>query len=1068
MNGRFDDNTPWGELLRTFYGKTMILGTYSDHELQFMAQRIPNQDFISSTWVETHTFLCQWPTIEYSNIANYYIGNIDGIIGQRTPEENLSMDIIGQEITGHQLLGLCFTDRMALMLDRSNLEVNSPRVARRLRGSCAAVAATKGYFPAQAVALKLLEDTSSKCLERVRANDASLRWQWNAVSTGYILAWKFAHENPEEYESALRDFRKSGGYNSHYICPLPKNNLTYAASGLLHNPLAWLTGYPLHRAAVYGDVVELERLLKSHHVDSVDSVGETALQRACMAGASSSVRYLIQHGADPTIQSKRLGTVPLHWLFVFEPKEVYDTAILLTSKGKSVLNNFSTPGTTAFHYPFEWPVGTPLEWAVLSNRSEAVNVLLELGSTIDSAINFFPGPPNWNKHVYGVKPEDRVYGLDGMDVDPNRKLWSFWIYYTTEQYRLPVVQNSPSYQTQFKLLSSGNLGGQQGGRKIKHIFNTYGGDLNTAILENDFDALKQLVDLGADINHFTRVRGTEKTVLMTAIDEGNLDMVRLLLDHGALLNGDDHPAPMRPLRSAVNQNNLGIIKILLERGAEVNALSKPPHGTALLGAISRDQHSIIQLLLQYNADPLIECEGCTNALEAAALRGNSGIVDLILERGGDPNTPGVYDPIGNAIQQAAYYGNARILRSLLDKGGDPNIRGGLYETAIQAAINPSTHRMWKHQTAAVQLLLNRGVDVTINGGKYGSVMQAAACSADSVLAELLLKAGAPVDIGGGPHGSALQAAVSWNDDLRLIELLLDRGADPDFGGDEKWGSPLQLAVHRGNEKQVELLLRRGADPNKPGGSHENTLKTAEKSGNIRIFQMLLEWGAQDESEPDRWKSMLDMVSTAPTSHADIRSARLLLKQCFERQKIPGVISSSELAKRVLDFAQYWLVELSGRHEGVEAPEDMQNTPYLQVKIKSWPSKDTRVRRIVFRIKSRDAELVKMPKLHREGPYHHSQTWFEVGLRSTTSTPPDQSRLTVQRNFCGSLSSRSHHITWDADSNDLRISKFLNDLKPGSIVDVYARSTTGKHPDLNFVESVEVLTFYGNRAFPIPR
>ncbi|KAL7270782.1 hypothetical protein RUND412_006504 [Rhizina undulata] len=1063
VNGRFDDNTPWGELLNTNSGKTMILGSYS-HFSSFMIQSIPSDDAVSISWQEIHIFLNECPGSLYNHIATYYIENIDAIIIQRTQDENLSKEILGQDITGHQLLGLCFNDRLPILHYRLDANTQTGlRGARRQRASCAVVAATKGYFPAQAVASKLLNDTGSKLLKVVHDNDT--KWQWNAVSTGYILAWKFSLENPEEHESALKHFRKLGGYNRHYICPLPKgnSNLVYNTSGILRNPLAGLSPktYPFHYAAVHDDVSGIERLLaKRYLINSTDGIGETALHMACMAGAYNTVRCLIKNGADPTIKSKRLGTVPLHWLFLFEPDHVHEIARLLTSTDKSVLNQLSDPDNRAFHFPFSWPVGTPLAWAVLSNRAEAVNSLLELGSTLESITDFFPGPHKWSWSDISA-----VNFREGGNDDPYRKLWSFWIYHDMEKYRLPVVQQNLSYQKQLNILSSVTAPWAQ--KQTLAVFGTFGNRLNTAVEENDFDFVKQLIEQGADVNRVVKNQyGEASTPLMAAIAQRNPDIVQLLLNKGAIFDGPDYPNLETPLLWAVQRRHLGIIEMLLQKGAKVNTQSTGNYGhrgTALFEAASRGLSEIAKLLLQYNTDPLVMTEGHGNCLEGAAYSNNAELVELFLKAGADPNTPGKISEIGNAIQQAAHHGNAKILRSLLERGGDPNIRGGQYETALQAAINPSIHRMWKHQTHVVRLLLEKGADATVEGGKYGSIMQAAACSTDFDLAKLLLDAGAPLDIGGGPHGSALQAAVSWTDDLKLMQLLLDHGADPNFGAGEKFDSALSLAVKKGNEKQVELLLRRGAHPNGQDGLHGNASKPAVMPGNTRISQMLLDWGPRDNAELDQWNSLV-----AHTSHPNIASVRVILSQRFEKSKrnVPGVLSSVELAEKVIDFAEYWLAELAQRHEQLQLSKDTIDTPYLQVNVKSWPSADTRVQRIIFRIKSHKVEPVNMPELPLgDLNDNSSHPWLEVGVRSKNSTSsPNQTPLIAERIFCSSLTTRTHNTIWDLNNNfDLQISKVPSGLEPGDTVDLYVKSQVAEEQQVNYVDSAEVIIFYSYKT-----
>ncbi|KAG0130180.1 hypothetical protein HOY82DRAFT_579426 [Tuber indicum] len=310
------------------------------------------------SWLPMHKFLEEVDADMYANIASHYVNGIDEV--SQKPRVNISADLVGREISGYQLLGLCFSRR----LDDLELGVDRAKVYRRKRGACAAVSAMRGYLPAQAVCKLLLGSNNGRFREMLEDNDT--KWQRDAVASGFLLAWKFAHEHPEEYALALSDFRQSGGYNAHYAYNTIEKESAYSPSGLLYDvqgPLGWLRNYPLHKAAALGQITEVERLVESGYgIDSLDIGGETPLQRACMAGHASTSRYLVRRGADVTLKSKLLGTVPLHWLFVFEPSEANDMADMLTGREKENLEEGSNVEADAFHFPFKWPSGSPIAW----------------------------------------------------------------------------------------------------------------------------------------------------------------------------------------------------------------------------------------------------------------------------------------------------------------------------------------------------------------------------------------------------------------------------------------------------------------------------------------------------------------------------------------------------------------------------------------------------------------------------------------------------------------------------------------------------------------------------------
>ena len=76
---------------------------------------------------------------------------------------------------------------------------------------------------------------------------------------------------------------------------------------------------------------------------------------------------------------------------------------------------------------------------------------------------------------------------------------------------------------------------------------------------------------------------------------------------------------------------------------------------------------------------------------------------------------------------------------------------------------------------AVKYLLSQGVDVNAQGGLYGSALQAALRQGHDKIVELLLSKGADANAQGGEYGSALQAASGEGHD-KIVELLLSKGA----------------------------------------------------------------------------------------------------------------------------------------------------------------------------------------------------------------------------------------------------------------------------------------------------
>jgi len=86
------------------------------------------------------------------------------------------------------------------------------------------------------------------------------------------------------------------------------------------------------------------------------------------------------------------------------------------------------------------------------------------------------------------------------------------------------------------------------------------GLLGTNILHGDLHAVKQLIQLGTDVNSAS---SDHKSALFYACERGHYDIVECLLEHGANVNCKGP----RPLIAAVQNGDAKCVKLLLKHGA---------------------------------------------------------------------------------------------------------------------------------------------------------------------------------------------------------------------------------------------------------------------------------------------------------------------------------------------------------------------------------------------------------------------------------------------------------------------------------------------------------------------
>lgn len=390
--------------------------------------------------------------------------------------------------------------------------------------------------------------------------------------------------------------------------------------------------------------------------------------------------------------------------------------------------------------------------------------------------------------------------------------------------------------------------------------------LKSVIHRGDIALAQILLKAGARVNEAT---GEIGTALQAAASEDNSELVEILLEAGADVDSPIGKAYedacreaaerghysffLTPLQIAAVVDNTEMAQVLLEAGADVNgfpsrsymrrlglydhegdsdsdfdvdyakddtddedydpcACNKETTLTALQAAVTNNNAVLVRLLLSLGADVnAIGGQGTALQIASARLSGHK-LIELLLRKGADVNSPAQGLCRMTALQEAAQSGNEDVVQLLLNEGAEinalPNPVGG--RTAIQAAAQSTNLDL-------VKLLVSLGADINADAAPVSgrTCLQAAAEQGDIEMVNFLLQSGANVN---GPaartsHGlTALQAAITSGDDL-ILERLLEEGADVNGLPSPSYGvSTLCAAIDHSQYELAQLLLEKGANP----------------------------------------------------------------------------------------------------------------------------------------------------------------------------------------------------------------------------------------------------------------
>lgn len=183
--------------------------------------------------------------------------------------------------------------------------------------------------------------------------------------------------------------------------------------------------------------------------------------------------------------------------------------------------------------------------------------------------------------------------------------------------------------------------------------------LELAILNNQLDTTKFLIANGAKIN--SNISDTSKTdILSSACENGNLDIVKLLLENGYPKDGYN-----KALQTAAQNNQVEILQYLINAEFDVNSTFNEE--TTLGIASFWDNIDCIKLLISKGAK-INGSKDLATPISKACFSGNTEVVKFLIENGADVNAQPA-DITGQLpIQQAIMSGSFDIVKLLIEHG----------------------------------------------------------------------------------------------------------------------------------------------------------------------------------------------------------------------------------------------------------------------------------------------------------------------------------------------------------------------------------------------------------------
>jgi ankyrin repeat protein len=284
--------------------------------------------------------------------------------------------------------------------------------------------------------------------------------------------------------------------------------------------------------------------------------------------------------------------------------------------------------------------------------------------------------------------------------------------------------------------------------------------------------------------------------ISAAARRGDLEMVRLLLDHGADPSLPEEGAPRgHALWVAVHNRHREMARLLLEHGADPNGMvesSGTPMGQA------RKDRELHALLRSYGGTDEEPGEGTERAAVARAI-GERRLADA--ERMLRANPALIHDEEmswGDGILAGpANSGDIELIAMLMRLGA-----------RVPLVSKWAPYYYFKHETTAAFLLEN-GMDPNHMNWHRFTLLHHMSAEGELAKAKLLVKHGADIDAIDEEYRSTPLGVAARRGQRTLVSFLLERGADPSIAG-AAWATPLAWAQKYRHDDVAKMLREAGA------------------------------------------------------------------------------------------------------------------------------------------------------------------------------------------------------------------------------------------------------------------